>query len=639
MGGAQQPFLYEAEKLGDDDRFPATTFDPKAVTRASYEAKPKKKKKKNGPLISVNRHPDMFEVPRPRSQFRPMSRTTKGWIQGIRVVQLVLRVLEVIAAVGLLTVMILLSNIEELAGWILRITFGVNILHCSYAIYHLCRAAGARTPGSSAAYHTFAGISDLAVLPLYAYGVLSIRNDGSSWDTLLANKKVLDYFVPGVYYTLVGAGGLHVVSLAISLWLGIMFRRISMMPPDMNPLEDHLTARAHKRNKSSVTTASYAESEKRLSTPLENRRRSGVPYEDVSRPPSVPFMHTRHRSEVSLAESNRDSRINLPSRRYQIEPGNSPRNSVASADLKRMSCPPVPPAHGRGSYTEIPLAETGSYSRPQSSYSSRPSSGTVPSYKATTVTPTDSPQPRAAKFTEAWYASESLINRTQQRNRAINQMVMNATGKRSAYEAVNQRTGELPDSDEENDDESKYENSYAGIRVDEVDFRKNNGRSLASPTKMGNDENEDETDLGVPHPNPLRSHPTPPPKSKKERRPHTPFNHAVALSEVSLNDRRVSGSTVGQDIAELKHLSTSTWEPRNRDSSIQPEAAFYSKPYGELKAATPPVMQTVGIGRQVSSGNDYDMGMGGGFRRAVSGKVAEEGRAGANRFSRYGGAE
>jgi len=67
-----------------------------------------------------------------------------------------------------------------------------------------------------------------------------------------------------------------------------------------------------------------------------------------------------------------------------------------------------------------------------------------------------------------------------------------------------------------------------------------------------------------------------------------------------------------------------------RNSSIQAEGDFYSKPYGELKPATPPVMQVVGSGRQVSSGNDYDVssgGAGGVFgRRAVSGKMAEEGR-------------
>lgn len=54
--GVQQPFMYEAVNR-DENRFPATTFDPKAITRASYETK-KPKPKPKGPLVSVNRHPE-----------------------------------------------------------------------------------------------------------------------------------------------------------------------------------------------------------------------------------------------------------------------------------------------------------------------------------------------------------------------------------------------------------------------------------------------------------------------------------------------------------------------------------------------------------------------------------------------------
>jgi hypothetical protein len=105
------------------------------------------------------------------------------------------------------------------------------------------------------------------------------------------------------------------------------------------------------------------------------------------------------------------------------------------------------------------------------------------------------------------------------------------------------------------------------------------------------------------------------------------------LSEVSINDRRVSGS---RDIADEKPLSAlEGLNSRYRNSSIQPESSFYSKPYGELKPATPPIM--VGTNRQVSSGNDYDLSSANTAygRRNISGKTAEEGRVG-SRFSRYG---
>lgn len=56
MGGSQPPFMYQTVSR-DDERFPAVKFDPKAVTRASYESK-KPKPKPDGPLVSFNRHPE-----------------------------------------------------------------------------------------------------------------------------------------------------------------------------------------------------------------------------------------------------------------------------------------------------------------------------------------------------------------------------------------------------------------------------------------------------------------------------------------------------------------------------------------------------------------------------------------------------
>lgn len=49
---AQQPYL---QGFQGDTYEP--TFDPKAVTRASWEPKPRKPKPK-GPLVSFNRHPE-----------------------------------------------------------------------------------------------------------------------------------------------------------------------------------------------------------------------------------------------------------------------------------------------------------------------------------------------------------------------------------------------------------------------------------------------------------------------------------------------------------------------------------------------------------------------------------------------------
>lgn len=54
VGG--QPWMYSGEAR-EDWRLPNTTFDPKAVTRASWQPKPVKPKQ-DGPLLSFNRHPE-----------------------------------------------------------------------------------------------------------------------------------------------------------------------------------------------------------------------------------------------------------------------------------------------------------------------------------------------------------------------------------------------------------------------------------------------------------------------------------------------------------------------------------------------------------------------------------------------------
>ncbi|KAI1095956.1 hypothetical protein F5B19DRAFT_273875 [Rostrohypoxylon terebratum] len=648
-----QPYMYDSDRR--DSRLPEKPFDPKAITRASWEPPPKRKKKQDGPLIAFGRHPDAQAVPTGRTAFfRPMSSTTKWWIKFMRYVQLFFRVLEMIGGGGLLTLMILIGNVDPLTAWVMRITPGVVAISCVYAIWHFIRPANARPPASSAAYQLFAGVMDLAVVPLYAFGVISVVNYGATWKLIVtASPELTDALIQSEHYLLLSAGGLHVISLGISIYLGLMFRRIANMPPDMNPLESHLTSRVsqHKRNKSSVatsyTTVSDDSNSKRLSTPLENYRNSGAGYEDLSRPPSIPFMHTRTGSRDSFASSKRDSRADLPSRQYQITPGNSPRNSVA--DMKRMSgmsglTISTSRTAQRGNYTEVPLHETG-VSTPSSS---RPSSGVTlaPMPSPSAQQPINASPTRVAKFTEAWYASESLINRTQERQRAMNAAERERQRESRKYEAINQRYNF--DDGSEDDRDSDRENNYDVIGPDYSDIEDNGAPS--SPINV----------TAHLHPNPLRLNPvpaTPPKDTAIAGRKKTPFHaDGEPLSDVNLNDRRVSGS---QDIADQQPSSgvTSFWRrstlgrsstskkpnPRNRNSSIQPDGDFYSKPYGELKPATPPIMVGAGGnvsgggggGRQVSSGNDFgDLGAGTSYRRNVSGKIAEEGLAG-KRYSRY----
>ena len=447
--------------------------------------------------------------------------------------------------------------------------------HSIYGIYHHSRSATGRPPASTAAYQVFSGITDLVVVSIYAYGAFTIHKDATNWSTRLKDKDLLQYLVPACYYTIVGTGALHIVSMLVSLWLGRVFQRIAQMPPDMNPLEDNLTARPfHKRNKSSVTT-STTEDEKRLSTPHSYRYRSGVSYESLPGPNTVPFMHTRTNSRDTMA--SRDSQLNLPQRHYQIAASNSPRNSAASVISSRMSAPRT--SH-RGDYTEISLKDVNS------------SRGELVSNN------NNNARDRAPKFTETWMPTDSLISRTNHRNR---QMAATQTGHAArasqSYSALGQRYNE-------DDSESDY----------------------------GDDENQEGTNDQ--HPNPLRSHPTALTHGSPggEHRPYQPWTASKlsansALSEISHNGRMVPES---KDLADR-----SLWEnkPDLRPPGKDDTDNFYSRPYGDLKPATPPVM----IGnnnRKISSGNDYHhhSSSGGVDRRRVSGKVAEEGFAG-SRFT------
>ncbi|KAG9238869.1 hypothetical protein BJ875DRAFT_366999 [Amylocarpus encephaloides] len=368
--GVQPPYLYDAIRT-EGSKSPHKPFDPKAVTRASQTPKPPRKKQE-GPLVSFNQHPDSFLIlPYGNTSAKPMSPSVKVWVKWTRILQLVLRILQVLCAGGLLAFMIILRGADNVTAWIMRIAPGVAIFHTVYGVYHLSRKSAGRPPASSAAYMLFASFFDVSIIPFYTFSALlgyNHQNDAKTWTVILDDQSLTLTFSKVVFLLATIGAGFHIVTLAISLYLAVTFRKISNLPPDMNPLEDNLTSR-HKRNKSSVstmTTTTMNASEKRLSTPLESKRGSGAAYEDLSRPPTIPFFHTRTQSTDSFSTykstppPSRDNRDDLPSRHYQA----SHRNSNGSnMDLKRASFygqgPATPPK--RQSYTEVPLSDNTSH--------------------------------------------------------------------------------------------------------------------------------------------------------------------------------------------------------------------------------------------------------------------------------------
>lgn len=55
----------------------------------------------------------------------PMRGSTKKWIKWLRIVQLVLRALCLIGALGLLVVMIILRGMDDSIGWLMRIAVSI----------------------------------------------------------------------------------------------------------------------------------------------------------------------------------------------------------------------------------------------------------------------------------------------------------------------------------------------------------------------------------------------------------------------------------------------------------------------------------------------------------------------------------
>lgn len=215
----------------------------------------------------------------------------------------------------------------------------------------------------------FSAAFDVSIVPLYAFAALvsssQYKNDqlGMSeggWGTLLAaGQAVMPPLIETAFFCASVSAGLHFISAGISIWLAVIFRKIARLPPDMNPLEENLTSR-HKRNKSSMSVSTA--SEKRLSEPLENKRSSGAPYEDLTRPPTIPFLHTRSNSTESLSSfystppGSRDSRLTLPSRQHQLQ-SNIHSQDSSTCDLKRSSYCATPTNSKRSSYTLLSTLE------------------------------------------------------------------------------------------------------------------------------------------------------------------------------------------------------------------------------------------------------------------------------------------
>ena len=226
------------------------------------------------------------------------------------------------------------------------------------------------------------------------------------WTTLFPDEATSYKVFQATFLLSITCGGLHLLSLLLSIYLAVKFRAITKLPPDMNPLEPNLTSR-HKRNKSSLSVADSIPGKGReahLAAPL------------INPPRTIPFMHTRNDSSNSISSfggsperrglsperhqpalDNRASYTSLPS---QILQPTSQRSS--QVDLNRRSN--SPPKQSSMYSSSRSRADPSPTRRPTSTQSSTPSDCNWVSYPS----PASSPPPRKQLNGEARSQAQSI---------------------------------------------------------------------------------------------------------------------------------------------------------------------------------------------------------------------------------------
>lgn len=305
-----------------------------------------------------------------------MNPKTKVRVKRARSVQLFLRVCALLGALGAVFCVILINKTSSAVGWIIRVGPAVALCHVLYAVTHLCRGAASRPPASTASYMFFAGILDIGLIPFFAFSAVMANSDYTTnvygWSTLFADDDASHKLIYAFYLISVVEAGLFAVSLGLDVYLTIVFRKIAKMPPDMNPLEDNLTARPsgkHKRNKSEMVF------EKHLSaSTLASQRMSTMSEDNLISNKRIPFTHTRTDSadRVTLYGNNKafDSRVSL--RNDINEAQNDPyRHSMAasqhSLSPSRPSSAITPAANARSPGAGLdhkPVRSSGLASKP-----------------------------------------------------------------------------------------------------------------------------------------------------------------------------------------------------------------------------------------------------------------------------------
>ncbi|RVD80540.1 uncharacterized protein DFL_008435 [Arthrobotrys flagrans] len=291
-------------------------FNPKAVQEAAQNPPPKKRPISGQYIESVPA--GRYHVPAGMSMEKhlrrqaniQMAKRTIIALKASRWIMLVARLLQLVAAIGLVVLLITLRGMDTINGWIMRIPPGVAILHIVYSIYHNARDPKERAPLSSAGYALFAVGSDCCIIPFYVFiglwtwqqraQMIANPDNPDNWVSVFNkdNSEFSQLMVFISFITACAGGGLMVITVMLGLFIAITFRRISRLPPDMNPLDDttytSLTARPSSKRFSKSSISSGESFEKSASR-------------DVSPKRAVPFLEIRTKNGSLNWEFTKDS--------------------------------------------------------------------------------------------------------------------------------------------------------------------------------------------------------------------------------------------------------------------------------------------------------------------------------------------
>lgn len=443
------------------------------------------------------------------------------------------------------------------------------MVHCAYSLWHLSRPASGKTPGSSASYMIFASGIDLCSLPCYVYAALI----GAEQHKLSAKGLNQDH----EWTSLLPNGQADTPILSATVFL------ISVIIGGL-----HLVT---------LGVSAYL----------------AATYRAITRLPP----------DMNPLEDNLTSRHSIKHKRNK----SSMSASMASLHVGRMSDEMAMKLHSNRSYTDSTMPPTVPFLHTRTG-----SGNSLPSYHSSPPTSRRGSeidvQARQSFYDQppSLRSSRSSTRSTRSRSRSP---------KRASSPLKHTSYAELPISEPDTETESNrisqhadplHDAWFAASALSSVpNSRTSSPMRTKSPAYHPVHARRTSFDEIPAHPNPLAANPPSP------RHTYTPLQLAP-FANINLGD----GST---DIVDSAPSPIRSSSPRQKVSENL-KARFY----GELRPATPEHLigmarsesymvvpepnEARGV-RQVSSGNDFvDRGREGLGRRDVSGKVAEEGRAG-----------